>query len=259
MYIGFIGIIGIYLSYYCFKKNKNLFKILVSWMIFSFSLAFLIITKNFILFYPELPKEIPHYHSEIMFLWYERIWFYSIPSLSIFASIGILKLIKVFKTQILVRKKKIYRQFLRYAAVSIFIFFTFSGLTTAGMSYGSEENKIGDNEVLVIGWASENLPRNSRILIEGNFDLERGLQTMTYCKIFHISKEFNENANETENIEEIEDLEERDIKYLLVSKDYLEKSTSLSSFIRRYLIPNFYNESKYENPEYLVYYAPYFD
>ena len=259
LYIGFIGIIGIYLSYYCFKKNNKLFIILVSWIIFSFSLALLLITKNFITFYPDLPKEIPYFETHMMIVWYQRIWFYSIPSLSIFASIGIIKLIKIFKNHSLIQKKGFYKHFIKYTSISVFIFLAFSGLTTAGMWYGSKKCRLEDSDVLVIGWASENLPRNSKIMTEANFDVERGLQTMTYCRIYYIYKEFKDNVNETENVDRINNLKEKEIKYILISKDYLERSSSLASFIKNYLIPNFYNQSEYENSDYIVNYAPYFD
>ena len=259
LYIGFIGIIGIYLSYYSFKKNNALFFLLASWVIFSFSIAFLLITKNFLRFYPELPKEIPDYESFMMIIWYERFWFYSIPPLCIFASIGILKLIKTFQDKILIQKKKYYKTSIKYFTLSMFIFLTFSGLTIAGMWYGSDKHRQKRSDILVIGWASENLPRNSKILIEKTYDIERGLKTMTYCRIYYINTELEEDVNETVNIERIRDLKKAKIKYLLISKDYLEKSSSLASFIKNYLIPYFYNQSEYENSDYIVYYAPYFD
>jgi hypothetical protein len=259
LYIGFIGIIGIYLSYYCFKKNNNLFIILVSWIIFSISLALLLITRNSLIFYPELPKEIPERESTLMIIWYERFWFYSIPPLCIFASIGIMKLIKIFQNHVGIQKNRYFKHIIKYTSVSVFIFLTFSGLTTAGMKYGSDKSSLGDNEVLVIGWVSENLPRNSRIMIERTYDIERGLQTMTICRVYYIHKEINENINEAEYNKTINHLKDNEIEYLLISMDFLADSKNISLFVKNYLRSDFYSEKVYDNDDYVIYYAPYFD
>lgn len=259
LYIGFIGIIGICVSFYLFRKEKNLFFYLAICILFSFFLAFLLIIRYSIKYHLELPKDIPSSEFIQMRIWFERIWFYSIPSLCIFASYGLFKLVKTLNTKFLIKKKKHYKSALKYISTSFFIFFLFSGLTTAGMWYGSDKGRIRNNEILVIGWASENLPEDSKIIIERTYNIDRGLQTMTTSRIYYLNEEFKEDINVTENIKRIERMKSTEIEYLLVSKDYLSESNNISIFVKHYLIPDFYYEKVYENDDYLVFYAPYFD
>ena len=95
--IGIIGTIYIYFSYFCFKEQTRLFFILTSWILFSFFLAsslfYIEIFMNYIISSQELSADVIF----LMVYWFERFWFYSIPSLCIFASFGIIKWIKKIK------------------------------------------------------------------------------------------------------------------------------------------------------------------
>jgi hypothetical protein len=82
---------------------------------------------------------------------------------------------------------------------------------------------------------------------------------MTHFKIYYLEEEFDEDVNMTQNISKINRMKNKEIEYLLVSKDYLSNSDNLSIFVDDYLIPDFYYDKVYENEDYLIYYAPYFD
>jgi hypothetical protein len=259
LYIGFLGILGIFVSFYLYRKKPSLFFYLSATILFSIMLGLTLIFTTFIANYNELPKDLSSEDYVLMRVWFERIWFYSIPGLSIFASYGLIKLVKSFNNKFLIKKKKFYRILFKYTSFSFLVFILFSGLTTAGMWFGSNKGRIRNNEILVIGWASEHLPEDSKIIIERTYNIERGLMTMTHFKIYYLEEEFDEDVNMTQNISKINRMKNKEIEYLLVSKDYLSNSDNLSIFVDDYLIPDFYYDKVYENEDYLIYYAPYFD
>ncbi len=85
--LGFIGIFGIFMMYYCYKKRRKLFYILFSWLVFlmgfAFSLFFYYYIKHSSINLYNLPKQ----DFFRMMLWFKRTWHYTIIPLSIFASI----------------------------------------------------------------------------------------------------------------------------------------------------------------------------
>jgi hypothetical protein len=106
---------------------------------------------------------------------------------------------------------------------------------------------------------SENVPEDSRILMDEDYIIRVGIFSMINGRYYFINNYFKSDYNQTENIEQIEDLKEDDIEYLLIHEDYLYGSSNRSRFIRSYLIPYFYNESEHKTDHYRLYYAPYFD
>ena len=84
------------------------------------------------------------------------------------------------------------------------------------------------------------------------------MSTFSYV-IVYIEDIFKSDFNYTELINEIDYLKENDIKYLLISEDFLSESSDDAYFVRSYLKPYFYNETKYESDNYRILYAPYFD
>ncbi len=196
--IGFIGILAVNLSYFCFKKNKKLFYVLISWILFSLGLASILIFKLFFLDYPfAIPQEIPGYDYLLMTYWFDRIWFYSIPAFSIMASIGLIKLTKKLKNSRLLIKRKKLRHIFDFSSVSIFIVLSFSSFILGGMywacSYKSGFGGYSDSEAQVVGWISEHIPRRSNISIDCSFlsrssDKKRMLEYMTDCNAYYINK-----------------------------------------------------------------------
>lgn len=89
--IGFFGIIGIYLSYFCFKENKNLFLFLFSWIIFIIGLASGLIFLRWVQYPTSLVSDIPKGYYDRLTHWFTRTWYYSMIPLSIFTSIGLIK------------------------------------------------------------------------------------------------------------------------------------------------------------------------
>ncbi len=82
---------------------------------------------------------------------------------------------------------------------------------------------------------------------------------MTQSEIEYINNVFESDYTYKEFIEEIDTLKDREIQYLLVSRDLLQDNSNRSIFISIYLIPNFYNQSEYRSENYRIFYAPFFD
>jgi len=114
-----------------------------------------------------LPQEIPNNNYYNMMYWFDRIWYYSILPLSIFASIGIFNIgnyIKVRKREDNSREKlKLFRSSI-YA--SIIIFLSFSSTIIAGMDWNNKSYYVTDEQAQIIGWVSDNIPTRSNVLIE---------------------------------------------------------------------------------------------
>jgi len=88
---GFIGTIGIFLSYYTFKENRKLFYICLLWIIFTIIISSVLIFKFWIMFPKENPNEFSDWGYYIMMYWFTRNWYFIIIPLSIFSAIGLIK------------------------------------------------------------------------------------------------------------------------------------------------------------------------
>jgi len=260
--IGFIGIIGVYSCYYCFLKDKKLFLILISWILMCFLIGSVLI---FLFWFQSNSIELNAIEKSSRFLmdsWYDRNWVYSIIPLGILASIGLIKLSKLannnkFLKKILMSKNR--KKILKLSSFSLLIVLSFSNLIFAGVWAGNIKNRPDDEEIEIISWMSEHIPRDSTFLIESNYVIEVGIISMVNGWYHYIHHWFKSDYNETENINVIEDLIDNELEYLLVSKDFLNENSNRSRFIKIYLIPYFYNESEYQTRNLRLYYAPYFD
>jgi hypothetical protein len=167
--IGFIGILGIYLSYSSFKTNKQLFYILLVWFIFLFGLGSILIFINGVNYPFTPPQGIPYNDYFYMMYWFDRIWYYSILPLSIFASIGIINIgnyVNARRCEDNSREKlKLFRSSI-YA--SIIIFLSLSNTIIAGMDWNNKSYYITDEQAQIIGWVSDNIPSRSSVLIENH-------------------------------------------------------------------------------------------
>jgi len=166
--LGLTGILGVYLSFLCYKKNKQVFYIAFIWFICLFLISIIPVIINW-LSYPFLnPVEVPANLFYNTLYWFSRTWYYSIIPISILASIGFIKLIKFLslKFTILRRKKGTFLS-LKLISLSTFVFFLFSNSIIAGMFLNNEPwQTLDDDEIQVLGWITENLPSHSNILVD---------------------------------------------------------------------------------------------
>jgi len=260
--IGFIGIIGVFLSYFSFKKDKNLFYILISWIILSILIASMLIFVNWFKSYSIFLKAINKRERFIMDFWFNRIWYHAIFPLGILSSIGLIKVAKkVEHHQIYIKffKTKTRKKILKFISVSLLIFLSYTNLVFAGIWYGTTNNKPNAEEVKLLGWMSENIDPESNFLIEEDYFIRVGIFSMVNGRYYFIDDVFDSDETAMENMEEIDYLRDNDIEYLLIHEDLLYGSSNMSKFIRYYLRPYFYNESEHETENYRLYYAPYFD
>ena len=175
--MGFIGILGIYLSYFCFKENKKLFFFLFSWTVLLICVASSVLFLKWIQYPTSLVSEIPSDDYTIMIYWYSRTWSYSIIPLSIFASIGLIKLIQEVKSRGWFKVKsrgwfqaKTYndiKSLTSLSLISLLIFLSFSNPITLVM-YWDNFYSVSDEEAQIIGWTTKNV-RGSTILISKNW------------------------------------------------------------------------------------------
>ncbi len=166
--LGLTGILGFYLSYLCYKKNKQIFYTTIMWFICLFLVSVIPLIVNW-LFYPfSNPLELPAKSFFRITIWFSRTWYYSIIPISILASIGLIKLSKILSLKFpIIGRKKSFNLSLKLMSLSFFVVFIFSNSIIAGMRFNNETYKtLNDEEIQVIGWITENLPSNSNILVD---------------------------------------------------------------------------------------------
>ena len=260
--IGFISIVGIYLSYYCFKKNRELFNILISWIIFTIIIASVLIYIYWFNSNSIFLKAINKRGRFYMNFWFNRIWFYAIIPLCILTSIGLIKVSERTKSYLKLKNlfsSKNNKIIIKYSSFALLIFLSYTNLIFAAIWSGNINNRPQEEKIELLGWMSENIDRETNILIEEDYIIRVGIFSMVNGRYYFIDDIFESDATITENIEEIDYLKDHDIEYMLIHEDYLYGSSNRSKFIRNYLRPLFYNESEYETNHYRLYYAPYFD
>jgi hypothetical protein len=166
--LGFTGILGFYLSYLCYKKNKQIFYTTIMWFICLFLVSVLPLIVNWLSFPFLNPLELPAKLFSRFTYWFSRTWYYSIIPISILASIGLIKLTKFLSLKIpIIERKKSVTLSLKLISLSFFVVFIFSNSIIFGMHYINITHKsLDDDEIHVIGWVAENLPSNSKILVD---------------------------------------------------------------------------------------------
>jgi hypothetical protein len=198
-------------------------------------------------------NQLPHKSIHLMVYWYERFWFYSIPPLCIFGSIGIFKILKKLNDIKLYKKKKSLLLSIKLALPLMLITFSYSGIAITGLGFGIPNYRITDDKVKMVGWISENIPYNSRVLIYNDFQITYCFKSMTYCKGYFIEYIFKEEYNQTQLIQKLGYLKFRNIKYALISQGYLSIYWNISTFVNDYLIPTFYNNTMYQSGDLTLY------
>jgi hypothetical protein len=260
--IGIIGITAGYLSYFCFRNDKELFYFLFLWIFLAFFIGSILIFINWFRSFSFYLNAIDKHSRNLMDFWFNRVWIYSILPLCILSSIGTINFVKRIK--MIPKYKKIFKNknrenILKFTSLSLLIFLSYSNLMMAGIWSGNINNRPSKEEIELLSWMSKNIPNDSNFLIEKDYIIRVGIFTMVNGHYYFFEDIFDSDNNETENIEEIDYLIDKDIEYMLISEDYLYGSSNRSKFIRNYLRSNFYNETEHRTNHYRLYYAPYFD
>jgi len=263
--IGLIGIIYMYLSYFCFKSRneRQSFKILFIWFIFSFIFALIPLNLQYLfdynadyqLFYNDFFDL-----KKLLFYWYNRIWFYCFPSLCIFGAYGISKMFKKIRNNKFFKKREYMNLQLKLIAFSFITIISYSGIISTGMSHASTEGRYSDSTIEMVGWISENLPYGSNLLIDKNFKLKSTVRmmTMTYCNITFFEDVFDANSDPSQMEENIDLLKDHQIYFALINWEYLYFNPNYYNFCINILIPKFYTTPLHMAGNYVLYYAPLF-
>ncbi|MFX1573985.1 MAG: hypothetical protein ACFFB0_14655 [Promethearchaeota archaeon] len=164
--IGTIGILGLFLSYYSYKYDRNLFIFLSFWIFIIFILASFKIFVAFLKDFPLIPTfyRISTKTTLDMNYWFSRLWFYAIPAISILSTIGLMELRKKLKSIKFLIKRNYLNKFIKNILISLFIFFSLTSLILNGMVW-QEKYKINDDEAQITGWVSRNFPAGSNVLV----------------------------------------------------------------------------------------------
>ncbi|MFX1383368.1 MAG: hypothetical protein ACFFBP_13075, partial [Promethearchaeota archaeon] len=260
--IGIIGITATYLSYFCFKKDKKLFSVLIAWIFISFFIAVVLIIVNTVKYSTLFIGDIGASDLKLMKYWFNRIWDFSVVPLCIISSIGMIKLVKFLKSnpkfmRFFMNKKM--KEILRVSSFSLFIFLAFSNLIVAALLVGNAHDRVKEEEIELFSWMSKNLPDDSEILIENSYGIRLGIFSLTNAEYHFINDYFDADDTKSEMIDEIKELRDGEIEYICLTRNFLNDDNNVSVFIRSYLIPQFYNQSEYKSENYRIYYAPYFD
>ena len=197
------------------------------------------------------------------FHWFGRNWLYSIIPLCVMASIGLVEISN--KIGSLPKFKKIFekrrsKQIFEFLGVSFLLYLSFTSTIVAGVETADMNDNIRNDQVKLIGWMSEELPLNTKVLLyDDDYNIRTGISVTFSYNIYYVYNIFESDKNYTELIDEVDYLKDKNIKYFIVTEDYLSENGDEIFFVKTYLIPNFYNETEYETGDYRLYYAPYFD
>ena len=234
--IGFFGIFGIYLSFLCYKENKNLFFFLFSWIVLIIGLASSLIFLRWMQYPTSLVSNIPEKYNNMTY-WFSRTWYYSMIPLSIFISIGLVKLIKKLKTRngwsFYPYKEK--NSVLSLSLVSLLIFVSFSTAITR-VIYWDNYYATTNEEAQIIGWTSKNIPIDSKILIT-RWPFRNMLERDLYLyKTYYLHEVMNSTDYEIKEL--MDNLTSKNIVYFIFDKQYESKYIEL--------LNNFYTIKLYE-------------
>ena len=196
--IGLIGILAIFFSYFIFKEHETLFYVLSAWILSLFVLAFIGLLINWVK-YPNLaPIELPggEYDKWIQY-WFNRIWYYSIIPLSIFASVGVLQFLKKFHSKnFKIGRFNLKEIHLKSVFVSLIIFFSISNTILAGIHFSIATDTILTNEeAQVTGWMTNNVNPGMNVLVD-RFHFLNYLDDIAHIKVYSVSEEVENAASD---------------------------------------------------------------
>ncbi|TFG24477.1 MAG: hypothetical protein EU529_04250 [Promethearchaeota archaeon] len=264
LYIGIIGIIGIYLSYFCFKKYRDLFYFLTSWVIISISYSlylFFIITFDTFQSY-----EINSYYYLGAINWFEKNWFSAIPAFSTLASIGSIELLnflkyskKISRFHIGFRNRNFIYLF-KLSVVSLLIITSYSNVLIGGAIQGNIDEKLTEAEANVLGWVTENLNYDSRILIENDYEIHCIISSFFERDSCYFLPNYGGKTGlfyiNNPYLEQLDEIKRRNVEYAIFYDDHPGASSNDIDFIDNYLLPEIYSKELYRYKNLAVYYAP---
>lgn len=225
--LGFFGILGMYLSYFCFKENKNLFFFLLSWIVLIIGLASSLILLRWMQYPTSLVSNIPETYYKRLIHWFTRTWYYSMIPLSIFTSIGLIKLIQQVKSRgwFKIDWHREIKSIGSLTLISLMIFLSLSSPITQVL-YWDNYYSVPDEDAQMIGWISKNVPRDSKILI-GIYlmDFKHRLEGDLFLyEIIYLESEmrvYEGNLSSEDIFKLINDLYTRNISYFLLNRQYI--------------------------------------
>jgi len=183
--LGFIGIFGIFTMYFCYKKRRKLFYILFSWLLGLMGIAFSLYFYYYVKHSSINLYIIPRYEFFLMTYWFKRTWHYVIIPLSIFASIGLIKIINYYNSL----NFKIAHKVLKSTPIAIFIstmvFFSISNTIISSIQLYNYARILNDEEAHIINWVTQNTPRDSNFLCDRKL-LIKGIKDITRRDTFGI-------------------------------------------------------------------------
>ncbi|MHA1294346.1 MAG: hypothetical protein ACTSQJ_17010, partial [Promethearchaeota archaeon] len=252
---GVILILGLLLMKFTYEKNRRLFAFLISWIIVISFMASILMLKTFFLNHPNAsPEDIPKIELFFLRYWYILVYFYVIPALCILTAIGLIEISRFLNSKVNIQKDNV-KIIVKNASILILIFLLFSNALIAGIYWGSGKKRFKNYEVQIIGWSIDNIPENSKILVDDYITLKTHLRDINKWEIYSIDDVFDENNNESQNLEQIKYIREKNIQYAILYKHPYYINEDLFNFLENFLIPNYYNETLYEYGELAVYYA----
>jgi hypothetical protein len=191
--------------------------------------------------------------------WFNRIWFYSIPALSILASIGLFELLSKFRRYKFFLKHKFLLLVPKNIISLSLVLFSFSGIIITGIFNSSTKFRYSNNAIHSLNWISENIPIYSSIIVGDNFFVGVGTDSITFVQQYFFYEIFEREYNETQCIQQIEYLKKENITYALISQFFISFYLNKSNFTNNILLVNFYNVTLYQKGDLSIHYAPYFD
>ncbi len=222
-------------------------------------LAFSLIFIENITNYPLPPKEISEENIFMMNYWFNRIWFYSIPALCIFASIGLFELLSKFNNFGIFLKHKFLRPIPRNIIALSLISFSFTGIIFSGILYGNANFRYTKTQINTLDWISENIPIRSGVLVGDNFFMGVGVDSITFVRQYFFYDIFETELNETQCVQNIEYLKNETIQYVVISQFFISYYLNKLNFTNNILLADFYNITLFQYGDLSVHYAPYFD
>ncbi|MHA1284645.1 MAG: hypothetical protein ACTSQP_19260 [Promethearchaeota archaeon] len=251
-FLGLIGIIAIFLSYYSYKKDKKLFFLLLSWIVIIFFISSFVIYYQWFSNFPLSPTDISLNKFNNMINWYLKIFRYSYPALGIIASISIFEFINKIKKNKKLKRRIIISFLLQYLIISTLCFNLISELIVKFKIRTTYV--INEEEIEIINWVSGNLPYNSNIIIPHNKRIAIGLISLTYTNIYYYDQVFKkEKYNQTEFKNQLNLLKLKNYQYILLSQNFYDMISNGSLFIKK-----FFNITLHNFNHYNISYTPIF-
>jgi len=253
---GVIGILGIFLSYFCYKKNRRLFYILIAWLFLTLIYSSINFFNGFLFNKLILtsPQEIEYEQLKYMLFWYSRNWFFIVPVLCIFCAIGILELMKLVHDKIFIfNSHKYMKIFLKSFLISNIIIFGYTSVITSAIYWGRDEGDatVRDCQAQVIGWISNNLPKGHTILIEKDHNIINGIESMTFIDYYHTREIIWAYKDYQFNLEWIK---RKNITYaVLYNGTHPEVHPTVSDFLDNFLTKEYLSEVVYQYGNLIVY------